>query len=85
MYSETTPHPGNGYASVLSGQERGKCICVSFPLHELELIDEWDIQTQLDCAASRSHYIRKLIRQEQRKRLQQEREQVEWKNVFGDK
>ena len=85
MYSETTSYPGNGYAGVLSGKERGKSVCVSFPLHEVELIDEWDIQTQLDCAASRSHYIRKLIRQERQKRLEQQKEQLEWSTVYGEK
>jgi len=85
VYSQTTSYSGDGRGSVLSGKERGKCFCLSIPLHELDLLDELDYQTQLDCAASRSHYIRKLIRQERRKRLQQEQQQAEWVSVFGEK
>lgn len=85
MYSQTTSHQRNGRSSVLSGKERGKCLCISVPLHEEHLIEELDYQTKLNCAASRSHYFRYLIRQEHQKRLEQEKQQSEWTKLFGEK
>jgi len=41
----------------------GKCICVSFPLHETELIEDLD-QLAHQEFVSRSQYIRRLIRRE---------------------
>ena len=85
MYSQTTSHQRTERSSVLLGKERGKCLCISVPLHEEYLIEELDYQTKLNCAASRSHYFRYLIRQERQKRLEQQKEQLEWSTVYGEK
>ena len=41
----------------------GKCICVSFPGHELNLIDEADRLAHLECS-TRSQFFRRCIRRE---------------------
>jgi len=43
----------------------GKCICVSFPYHELNLLEELDSLASKNYI-TRSQYLRKLIRQEKR-------------------
>ena len=42
---------------------QGKCICVSFPLHELNLIEDLD-RLAHGKLLTRSQYLRRLIRQE---------------------
>lgn len=42
---------------------QGKCICVSFPLHELDLLDELDDMADKEYV-TRSQYLRRLIRKE---------------------
>ena len=41
----------------------GKCICVSFPLHERDLIEDLDHLANQEFI-SRSQYIRRMIRRE---------------------
>jgi len=45
------------------GNTNGKCVCVSFPAHELHLIKEMDRLAHLDCA-TRSQFLRRCIRRE---------------------
>lgn len=40
-----------------------KCVCISFPAHELDLIDELDRLAETE-GLSRSQYIRRAIRKE---------------------
>jgi len=42
---------------------QGKCICVSFPLHELNLLEELDNMAGKQYI-TRSQYLRRLIRKE---------------------
>lgn len=49
--------------SNINENDLGKCICVSFPLHEKDLIDDLDDLASQDFI-SRSQYIRRLIRKE---------------------
>ena len=44
-------------------KENGKCICVSFPLHEIHLIDDLDNMAKED-DIPRSLELRRLIRKE---------------------
>ncbi len=41
---------------------KGKCLMISFPYHELNLIEALDELTRADFALSRSHYIRDIIK-----------------------
>ena len=41
----------------------GKCICVSFPLHELDLIDDLDDLAR-NAHLNKSQYLRQLVRRE---------------------
>lgn len=52
-------------------EDYGKCLCVSFPGHELELINDLDILSHLELCNSRSQYIRLLIRREKAKLKEQ--------------
>ena len=47
--------------SNITDNDLGKCICVSFPLHERELIENLD-QLANQEFISRSQYIRRMIR-----------------------
>ena len=58
MRTRTSTYQANGYGS----EDYGKCICVSFPNHETDLIEEADIQTKLTGSASRSHLFRMYLR-----------------------
>ena len=49
--------------SNITDNDLGKCICVSFPLHERELIEDLD-QLANQEYISRSQYIRRMIRRE---------------------
>lgn len=45
----------------ITDNDLGKCICVSFPLHETDLIEDLDHLANQEFI-SRSQYIRKMIR-----------------------
>jgi hypothetical protein len=45
-----------------------KCLCISFPGHELGLIDDLDALAQSE-RISRSQYIRRIIRQQMDRRI----------------
>lgn len=45
------------------GNANGKCVCVSFPAHELHLIKEMDRLAHLECS-TRSQFLRRCIRRE---------------------
>lgn len=82
MRKRSRQNQTSGYGS----SDYGKCLCLSFPYHDLDLIKELDIQADLECAASRSHYIRTLIRRERIKRKQQEQEaQFSFSSMVGAK
>ena len=49
--------------SNITDTDLGKCICVSFPLHERELIEDLDHLANQEFI-SRSQYIRRMIRRE---------------------
>lgn len=49
--------------SNITENDLGKCICVSFPLHETALIEDLDHLANQEYV-SRSQYIRRLIRRE---------------------
>tara|TARA_B100001094_G_C18029115_1_gene719143 strand:- start:152 stop:400 length:249 start_codon:yes stop_codon:yes gene_type:complete len=64
----------------------GKCLCLSIPFHELHLIEDMDKLTHVEMCASRSEYIRKLIRREKIKLNDQERMvQTNWSTIWGQK
>ena len=56
--TQSLPITGNLYA---------KCLCISFPGHELGLIDDLDALAQSE-RISRSLYIRRIIRQQMDRR-----------------
>ena len=51
---------------------RGKCACISFAAHELHLIDELDKLANSEYM-TKSSYIKRFIRAEARKLLDQEK------------
>jgi metal-responsive CopG/Arc/MetJ family transcriptional regulator len=59
MSTQTIQTKGIGYG----GDVNGKCICISFPGHELNLIDEADRLAHLECS-TRSQFFRRCIRRE---------------------
>lgn len=63
----------------------GKCLCVSFPGHELDLIEDLDVLAHLELCNSRSQYIRKLIRRERMKYKEQQQQLTDWNSVWGEK
>lgn len=65
----------------------GKCICLSIPYHELDLIDDMDRLSHMEFCSSRSEYVRKLIRRERDKLRDQQRDvsSATWKTMFGDR
>lgn len=68
------------------GEERehtGKIISISIPFHDLDLIEEMDLQAQMECCASRSHYLRRLIRRGKSERLKAQRLHDEWTELVG--
>ena len=81
MPTRTIETEDHGYG----GEDYGKCVCLSFPAHELDLIDDMDFLAAMECAASRSHYIRLLIRREKRKWKNQEEQQVKLAAMWGNK
>ena len=46
------------------GSDYGKCKCVSFPYHQLHLIEKLDTLAHMELCSSSSAYIRKLIQRE---------------------
>jgi metal-responsive CopG/Arc/MetJ family transcriptional regulator len=56
--TQSPPITGNLYA---------KCLCISFPGHELRLIDDLDALAKSE-RISRSLYIRRIIRQQMDRR-----------------
>ena len=67
------------------GDDNGKCLCVSFPGHELDLIEDLDKLTHYELCNSRSQYIRKLIRRERMKLKEQETQMKHWTAAWGTK
>lgn len=65
----------------------GKCICLSIPYHELNLIDDMDMLSHMELCSSRSEYVRKLIRRERDKVKEQQKQVINatWKSMFADK
>lgn len=49
--------------SNITDTDLGKCICVSFPLHETKLIEDLDHLAKQEFI-SRSQYIRRMIRRD---------------------
>jgi|DEB0MinimDraft_6_1074348.scaffolds.fasta_scaffold368383_1 metal-responsive CopG/Arc/MetJ family transcriptional regulator len=78
MLAPSTSYNGNGYR----GSDNGKCICLSFPAHELTLIEELDKLAHLECA-TRSQYVRRLIRREKQK--VKEQVSTDWSSILGEK
>tara|TARA_B100000035_G_scaffold257307_1_gene227403 strand:+ start:2154 stop:2420 length:267 start_codon:yes stop_codon:yes gene_type:complete len=88
MYSRTRPNQASGYGGDLHGEEqehKGSVISISVPFHELDLIEEMDLQARMECCSSRSHYIRRLIRRGRIERLKAEKQHAEWVSVWGSK
>jgi hypothetical protein len=59
------------YQRRYSGIDVGKTVCISFPYHELDLINDLDRLAHLDCV-NRSQWIRTIIRQERMRAKDQE-------------
>ena len=67
MLTPITQNQRSGY----SGNDVGKTVCISFPHHELDLIQDLDRLAHLECV-NRSQWIRRRIRQERIKAKEQE-------------
>jgi len=52
-----------------TGADLGKCICVSFPYHELDLLEDLD-ELARQSYQSKSSYLRQLVRKEKYNRHQ---------------
>ena len=63
-----------------TSEDLGKCICVSFPLHEIDLIQELD-QLADDQFISRSQYIRRMIRE--KKQINQDQSNSHKERAFS--
>lgn len=61
MLKRTSKATRSGYGS----STNGKCICVSFPLHELDLIDDLDELAESQYV-TRSQLLRRWIRHHRR-------------------
>jgi metal-responsive CopG/Arc/MetJ family transcriptional regulator len=88
MYSGIRQNQTNGYGSNTLGEEpehKGTVISISVPFHELDLIEEMDLQARMECCSSRSHYFRRLIRRGKAERLKAEKQHAEWSSVWGHK
>ena len=88
MYSGIRPNQTSGYGGDSLGEERehkGTVISISVPFHELDLIEEMDLQARMECCSSRSHYFRRLIRRGKAERLKAEKQHAEWSALWGDK
>ena len=88
MYSGTKPNQTGGYGSDALGEEqehKGTVISISVPFHELDLIEEMDLQAKMECCSSRSHYFRRLIRRGKAERLKAEKQHAEWSTLWESK
>ena len=88
MYSGTKPNQTSGYGGDAFSEEqehKGTVISISVPFHELDLIEEMDLQARMECCSSRSHYVRRLIRRGKADRLKAERQHAEWSSLWGNK
>ena len=63
LYTEENQNMVTKTRSNITDNDLGKCICVSFPLHETALIEDLDHLANQEYV-SRSQYIRRLIRRE---------------------
>ena len=73
MYRATVNQPAK--------EDYGKCICVSVPYHQLELIEDMDIMAHFNRCSSRSDFLRKLAIDEKRKI--KEKYGSNWKTILG--
>ena len=88
MYSGIRPNQTSGYGSDSLGEEqehKGTVISISVPFHELDLIEEMDLQAKMECCSSRSHYFRRLIRRGKAERLKAEKQHAEWSTLWESK
>ena len=88
MYSGTKPNQTGGYGRDALGEEqehKGTVISISVPFHELDLIEEMDLQARMECCSSRSHYFRRLIRRGKAERLKAEKQHAEWSTLWESK
>ena len=88
MYSGIRPNQTSGYGSDSLGEEqehKGTVISISVPFHELDLIEEMDLQAKMECCSSRSHYFRRLIRRGKAERLKAEKQHAEWSTLWENK
>ena len=88
MYSGIRPTQTSGYGSDALGEEqehKGTVISISVPFHELDLIEEMDLQARMECCSSRSHYFRRLIRRGKAERLKAEKQHAEWSTLWENK
>ena len=88
MYSGTRTHQPSRYGGNTFSEEqecKGTVISISIPFHELDLVEEMDLQAQMECCSSRSHFIRRMIRRGRAERLRAERQREEWAESWGNK
>ena len=88
MYSGIKPNQTRGYGSSTfseEGEHKGAVISISIPFHELDLVEEMDLQARMECCSSRSHLIRRMIRRGRAERIQAERNRIEWAEAWGTK
>jgi len=88
MYSGIKPNQTGGYGGDSLGEEqehKGTVISISVPFHELDLIEEMDLQARMECCSSRSHYFRRLIRRGKAERLKAEKQHAEWSALWENK
>ena len=84
MHLQTQKNKRSRYGS----NDVGKNICISFGYHELDLIDALDRLAHSECV-NRSQWIRRRIRDENRKLKEQEalwrQQRPEWQTLVGQK
>ena len=88
MYSQFRATQTSGYGGDPLDEEqehKGTVISISVPFHELDLVEEMDLQARMECCSSRSHYIRRLIRKGKAERLRAEQQHAEWSATWGGK
>jgi len=88
MYSGIKPNQNSRYGSNAFSEEqehKGTVISISIPFYEKDLVEEMDLQARMECCSSRSHYFRRLIKQNRAERLKAERQRDEWVQMWGRK
>ena len=84
MHLQTQKNKRSRYGS----NDVDKNICISFGYHELDLIDALDRLAHSECV-NRSQWIRRRIRDENRKLKEQEalwkQQRPEWQTLVGQK